>query len=430
MRRKTFTRLVIGCATALVITACGSGSGSEVKLSDQPVTLRMTWWGADKRADLTNQAIKAFEAKNPKITIKGEYKDWGGYWDALATTTAAKDSPDVVQMDELYLASYAGRGALLDLGQTGKFLDMSHVEQQALATGKVDGKQYAVPIGVGVMTVLVNEDLFHKYGVAVPDGRWTWAEYAKVAKEITDKSNGAVHGTAAGQGFDAFSIKYWARQHGEELFDDKGKVAISPATLASMWENTAALIDSGAAVPASTMVENQTAGVTANSFATGKAAMTFAYNSQVTAINAALKANLKLLQPPTGGTVDANYLKPSMYWAISAQSKHPAEAAKFADFLLNDPDATKILGTERGIPANTEVRSKLQSSFQGSDKLAADYLAGVTVGKSPIVTPNGGSGLEPMLQRYTQQVLFKKQSAQAASTAFINELKGELDSAS
>jgi len=430
MRRKTISRLAVAAAAALMLSACGSG-GDGGSGDDKTVTLRMTYWGSDTRADLTNQVIAAFEKENPTIKVEGEFKDWDGYWDALATSTAAKDSPDVIQMDELYLASYADRGALLDLNdQSG--IDKSNFDDSALATGQLDGKQYAMPVGVGAMSVIINTDLFKKYGVAIPDDTtWTWDDLGKVAKEITDKSKGAVHGLATGQGYDAFSIKYWARQHGEELFDQDGNVAVSPETVASMWENTMSFIDSGAAVPASTMVEDLAAGVAAGSFATGKAAMIFQYNTQATGINGTLNGNLQLLQPPLaeGQTEDANFLKPSMFWAISSQSDHPAEAAKFIDFLLNSPEAAEILKTERGIPANKEMLAKVQGTLEGTDKLAADYLSTVKVGDAPAVTPNGGSGLEPMLQRYTQEVYAKKQSPEDAAKAFINELQGEIDAA-
>jgi multiple sugar transport system substrate-binding protein len=430
MRRKTLHLFATGVAAALTLSACGGSGGSDFKVSDEPVTLRMTWWGADTRSELTNKVIDAFEKKHPKITVKGDYKDWNGYWDALATKTAAKDSPDVIQMDELYLASYADRGALLDLGKASKILDTSNFSKEALATGQVNGKQYAIPVGVSVAGVLVNGDLFKKYGVAIPDdATWTWDDYAAAAKELTDKSKGAVHGTASGQGFDAFSLKYWARQHGEQLFDDKGDVAVSPDTVASMWQNTQSLIGSGAAVPASTMVEDLTAGVTAGSFATGKAGMMFAYNGQITGIQAMLKANVQLLQPPKVEGTDANFLKPSMYWAVSSQSKHPAEAAEFLDFLLDDPQAADILGTDRGTPANSAMFDHLKSTLQGTDKMAADYLDVVKTGSSPVVTPDGASGLEPMLQRYTQEVLFKKSSPQDAAEAFVKELQGEIDAA-
>lgn len=433
MKASPFRRVAIGAVVSLslALTACSGGAaGSAPKLSDKPVTIRLTWWGADTRAQLTNEAITAFEKKYPNIKVKGQYKDWNGYWDTLATTTAAKDSPDVVQMDELYLASYADRGALYGLGRAKKFIDTSQFDDQALATGQVDGTQYALPIGVGVLSVVVNTDLFKKYGVAVPDDKtWTWDDYARIAKELTDKSSGAIHGVAGAPGFDAGSLKYWARQEGGNLFGKDGNVSLKPQTLVDMWKYGLNLISSGASIGASTMVEDQTAGITAGSFATRKAAMTAAYNTQITALQQATGGTLRLLQLPHVGSTRANFLKPSMYWAVSSQSKHPAEAAEFVNFLANDQAAADILKTERGIPANKKLLRHLQSGLSGTDKAAVDYMNAVTPGDAPVVTPNGGSGIEPMLQRYSQEVYFKRTSPEDAAKAFIKELQSEIDAA-
>jgi multiple sugar transport system substrate-binding protein len=67
---------------ALALTGCG---GSSPVASDGTVTLRFSWWGSDVRHKMTEKLIAAFEAENPNIKIKGEYGDWSGYWDKLAT---------------------------------------------------------------------------------------------------------------------------------------------------------------------------------------------------------------------------------------------------------------------------------------------------------------------------------------------------------
>jgi multiple sugar transport system substrate-binding protein len=415
-----------------LLTACsGHGdAGSDPQLSGKPVTLRVTWWGADARAKLTNDAIAAFQKKYPDIKVEGQYKDWGGYWDALATTTAAKDSADVVQMDELYLASYADRGALYDLGKVKKIVNTSQFDDEALATGQVGGAQYALPIGVGVLSTVVNADLFAKYGVALPDDKtWTWDDYARIAKELTTKSGGEIHGSSGAPGFDAGSLKYWIRQDGGNLFDQDGKVSVKPQSLVKMWKYGLDLISSEASVKASTMVEDVTAGIAAGSFATGKTAISAAYNTQITALKKANGGDLRLLQPPHLGDAKANFFKPSMYWAVSSQSEHPAEAAAFVDFMLNNPEAADILKTERGIPANKEMRARLDAGLTGPDKAAVEYMNAVTPGEAPFVTPNGGSGIEPMLQRYSQEVYFAKTSPEAAADAFIKELQREIDAA-
>ena len=93
----------VGAATMLTLTACAGPAETPATgptLSDEPVTLSFTWWGNDVRHGITEELIAAFEAENENITIEPQYTDWAGYWDKLATTVAAGDAPDIIQMDE------------------------------------------------------------------------------------------------------------------------------------------------------------------------------------------------------------------------------------------------------------------------------------------------------------------------------------------
>lgn len=431
MQRRLILKGLGASAVALPgLAACGTGGGGDVELSDEPVTIRMTWWGADTRAELTEQAIAAFQKEHPNITVKGEFKDWNGYWDALATTTAANDSPDVIQMDELYLASYGDRGTLLDLADTSDFLDTSAFEAATLETGQIDGAQYAIPIGAGMLASVVNADLFAQYGVDLPDDTtWTWDDYAAIANELTEKSGGAINGSGLTGGTDAGSIRYWARLHGNELYGENGDVTLDPAVLASLWEYNLGLAESGGIESAAQSVESQSAGIEGGSLATGKIAMGFGYNTQITPLLAASGADLRLLQLPGNVEAAANFIKPSMYWAISSQSDHPAEAATLIDFLVNHEAAADILGTERGIPANPAMREHVAADLDEGGKLAVDYIESAVAGPAVVVTPPGGSGFDPMIQRYTQEVMFGERTPQDAAEAFIDELKSEIDAA-
>ena len=431
MQRRIILRGLGASAVALPgLAACGTSGGGDMELSDEPVILRLTWWGSDLRAELTNAAIAAFESEHPNITVKGEFKDWAGYWDALATTTAASDSPDVIQMDELYLASYGDRGTLLDLGDAIDFLDTSAFDEATLESGQVDGAQYAIPIGAGMLACVVNADLFAQYGIELPDDTtWAWDDYAALANEITEKSGGAVKGSSLIGGGDAGNVRYWARVHGNEVYSSDGEVTLDPAVLASLWEYSLALIESGGAETAAETVESQAAGLEGGSLATGKIAMTIAYNTQITPLLAASGADLRLLHMPGNADTAANFVKPSMYWAISSQSEHPAEAATLVDFLVNHEAAADILGTERGIPANPVMREHVAADLDEGEQLAVDYLESATAGPAVVVTPNGGSGFDPTCQRYSQEVLFGERTPQDAAEAFIEELQSEIDAA-
>jgi multiple sugar transport system substrate-binding protein len=407
----------------------GSTGGSTApELSDEPVTISITWWGGDARAEQTQAAIDAFEAEYPNITVEPQYTDWTGYWDQLATATAAGDAADVIQMDELYLASYGARGALYDLADLD--IETSEIPEEALATGQLQGTQYALPIGVAVYSIVANADLFEQYGVELPnDEEWTWDDYAAVAQELSDKSGGAITGTGTIGGLDAGSVKYWARSADNEVFNDDNEVTLDPQNLADMWQFQLDMIESGASQAGDAIFEGQAAGISGGPLATGKVALGMAYNTQITALQAANGGDLRLLKLPEPKGVDPNSYKPSMYWSVSATSDHPAEAALLVDFLLNSEEAAEIIGTERGIPANTAMRDFLADSLSPTDAAAVEYQERVTPGTAPVVTPNGASGIEGILQRYTQEVLAGQTTPTDAAEAFIAELQSEIDAA-
>lgn len=433
MRQEVSRRTVLlAVPAALTLSACAQGApAGDTKLSTEPVTLRFTWWGADARHQRTQQVIKLFQDKHKNITVKGEFKDWNGYWDSLATTAAAKDAPDVIQMDETYLASYAQRGALLDLGTVKEHLGTNAIDKKVLATGAVEGKQYAVPTGITVYSMVVNTDLLEKYQVDLPDDdTWSWDDLKEIGGKISKASGGEVTGVQS-WGFDIGGVNIWARQSGGSVYDKDGNVAVKPAVLADYWKYLVGLANDGVAPQPAVSVERATGSLDQSGTATNKSAFGTWWNTQLTSLAAASGENLKLLKLP--GEADAKqrgaYLKPSMYWSVSSGSKHPAEAALLVDFLVNSQEAADVILTDRGIPVNAGLRKAIQPKLDASDKAASTYLDEIKVSPPPRLTPNGASNMEKMLQRYTEQVLFGQMTPEAAATAFIAELQSEIDAA-
>jgi multiple sugar transport system substrate-binding protein len=415
---------------ALPLGAC-SGPGASQELSNEPVTLRFTWWGGDARQKRTQEVIDLFTKAHPNITVKGEFKDWNGYWDSLATTVAANDAPDVIQMDELYLSSYAGRGALLDLGTATKFLATKDFDPNALATGVVDGKQYALPVGLSAYSIVVNTDLLAKYNIPLPDdATWTWDDLRAIGDRVSKASGGTVTGVQS-WGFDVGGVNIWARQNGASLYDEKGNVVIPPAVLASYWTYLADLAKAGVAPAPSVTIERANGGLNQSGTATNTSAFGTWWNTQLTALSAASKDKLTLLRLPgeSKAATPGAYFKPSMYWSVSSRTKHPAEAALLVDFLANNDAANNILLTERGIPANNRIRQAITDKLTETDKAAAAYLSGVTIGSAPRVTPKGASNIEAILKRHTEDVLFGRATPQAAAESFIKELQAEINAA-
>ncbi len=432
---KQIKKIVAACASfaMLALSGCGTSVGASdtpVVPSEGDVTIRLDWWGGDSRIKATEQAVKLFESEHPHIHVQTEYSDWTGYWDKLAVQSAGGNAPDVMQMDELYLSFYGGMNALLDLNEAKEYLDLSGIDSNLLDMGKLDGKQVAAPLSTAQFGVIVNNDVLDSLGLSVPDtaNSWTWDEFEEFAKQVVEKSNGKVIG--ANVPSNGYSLQLWARRNGEQLFKDN-VVAISPHTLAQFLELPAEWIANGIEVSKETWSENVSASLNDSAFGKGEQAMMFAQASQITAYaQAAGTDNMSLLPVPQNQVGSkTNYLKPGMYWCISSGSQHPAEAAMLVDYLLNDKRAGEIFGTERGVPANIDIRKELSATASGTDKLSLDFVDEIasTLGESPEVTPNGASDLDKLIVRYQQDVVFGKQKPLAAAESMIKELQESID---
>ncbi|MEV0795512.1 sugar ABC transporter substrate-binding protein [Kribbella sp. NPDC050459] len=418
--------------TLLAASACGGDSGGPGGSSDAggKVTLRFTWWGSDTRTKLTQQVIDAYQKDHPNVTIKGEFGEWSGYWDKLATTVAANDAPDIIQMDEKYLREYADRGALLDL-KKAQGLDTGKFEPDTLGAGEFDGGLYGLNAGINSFAVVVNPAAFKTAGVAIPDDTtWTWDDFSRIAAEITTKTGGKITGTGA-LGTNEAGLNLWARQNGESLWTKDGKLGVSPEKTTDFFKYVLKLRDAKAIPSAEAISQDMNASLDQSAFATGKLAMSFIWSNQLVAFSKATGQQLKLLRIPSadGKAADnGSYYKGSMFWSISARSKQQKEAAEFVNYLANNTAAGDVLLAERGVPPNTEVRASVTPKLQPADAASAKFIQdiGKDLGDPSPAPPVGGGQVEKIIQRYTTEVLFGRQAPDAAAKAFLDEVNGEL----
>jgi multiple sugar transport system substrate-binding protein len=289
-----------------------------------------------------------------------------------------------------------------------------------------------MPISTTAFGILVNEDLLAELGLTLPNtDSWTWADLQAFATSVSEASGGKVYGISPMN--NGYSLQLWARQHGEALFTD-GAVSITPATLAGYFQLGLDWTKSGAAAPASHQAEMAGVPLDQSDIATGKQVLAFSQVTQISAYAAAAgDAKFSIVQIPTEDANSAafSYLKPGMYWTVSAASANTEAAATFVDFMVNSEEAGEIIGTERGIPANPSIRDSISGALTDNEKLAVDFVAKVEqkLGDAPEITPNGGSDLDGTIGRYLQQVIFEQQTPQQAAEAFIAEVQGSIDKA-
>lgn len=426
----------VGAATTLTLTACaGTTATEEPTLSDEPVTISFTWWGNDVRHEITQDLIDAFEAEHDNITIEPQYTDWAGYWDKLSTTVAAGDTPDIIQMDEKQLSTYAANGVLLDLSSLGDALPTDDFPEATLGTGALDGTQFGIPVGINTYTIMANLDILEGLGMDAPDDEtWTWEEFADMAAEVSAASGGTVVGSQS-WGFEDGGLNNWLRQNGENLYSDDGSgtVTASEETLAAWWQFLLDTTTAGGTPDPSATIERETAGLAESFTATNASAFGPWWSNQVSALRDASGQNLVPLRVPTPdeGADPAAYYKPSMFWSASAKTEHPAEVALFLDFLSNSEEAADLLLAERGVPANDKIREYITPELDPVNQEVVDFLELIEprVGDAPPATPPGGGAIETIIDQHTQKVLFGELTPEEAATSFIAELQRALDDA-
>ncbi len=401
-------------AAALFLTGCAAEAPSE---EEGPVEIRMTWWGSDARHERTNAAIDLFEEKYPNITVVREPAGFEGYRDKLLTQSAAGNAPDVFQFYDDILREFGDRGQLLDLNTLApEPLSLEGWPESVLDSILIDGEVRALPFSVTTQAVSYNTVAFETYGVDAPTDDWTWDDFAETAQAITDASGGAVYGTSDWSGFNqAFEV--WAKQAGGDFIDDQG-LAFSKEDLASWWELWADLRESGAAVPADVAAEYPT---NYDALVAGRTAMGFSTANVLQAIQSQTADNVDAVRAPSDADTPGSYLRTAMTLAVAKTSEHPEAAGLLINFLVNDPEATAILGIERGIPLNPTV---IDAATEGADETAQEFVRLVESVRengapSPVPPVAGAGEVIALFTEYSQRVAFGQLSVDDAVDEFF-----------
>ncbi|MDR0849719.1 MAG: ABC transporter substrate-binding protein [Propionibacteriaceae bacterium] len=435
--KKASVLAVTALAASMALAGCtgGGNTGGTSNDGTRPVeetgqvTLKFMWWGNETRNKLTQEVLDKFQAQYPNIKVETETSDFASYFAKVSTSIAAGQAPDVLQMDEKFIATYGLDDNLMDLESIG--IDLSKFDQGSIDAGRVDGKLYGATFGINVPVILANPAVFAKAGVDMPDDtKWTWDDYATIASEIGAKGGSDYYGSTSLIGVDG-PLKVWLREHGKQQFTTEG-IGFEGADVAPYYQYWLDLQTATGTPPATVSVEEGTKALNEGLFATNRVALTFQWSNQVKALDAASGQDIALLRPPTttGKAADANlWLKSSMYLSIGKDTKHADAALKLVEFFINNTEAGAILGTERGISPNSEVRDAVKASLDASDKKVVDFIDKVTpeLGGASLVPLPGGGQSEAIQKKYGEAVLLGTDTPATAADNFVKELKVEME---
>ena len=389
-----------------------------LSLAQTAAKLRCFWWGNPDR-DKRTKALLDVYAKKSGIQIAAESAGWGDYWTKLATQTAGGNAPDLIQMDYRYLFEYARRQTLLPLDKLLALTDFSTNDRNG---GKVDGKLYGVNLGTNSKAMVYDTAMLAKVGVKTINPNWTWADFAKIAAEISKVNPGKYWGSSDNSRLEQ-GFEQWLNQQGKSLYNADGQASFTKDDVAAWFDMWDKMRKAGSIAPADVGAGN-TGKIEGFEVSRGRAAMSFANSNQIVAFQAINKSSLALSPFPRdkAGT-SGHYIKPAMMMSISSKSKSPEEAAKIISFMVQAPEGVKILGIERGVPCSTAARATLLPDLDALGKIQIDYVA--SVGKTaiplPPPPPKGAGEIENLLRRVADSVAFGKTSIADGAAQFHAE---------
>lgn len=418
----------VGCSAGntTASSAAGTSGAAGVSSSSEPVTLKITWWGSQSRHDYTKKLLDLYTKSHPNVKFEALPAGWDGYFDKLSTQTASGSMPDIVQMDYLYITTYAKNNSVADLQLflDDGTIDASSIDKNILNTGKINGKMAGMVLSTSLLAFGYNPDVLTKAGVQAPTSAWTWDDFVKMNKTVKEKA-GISDSASIGAVDDTNLFNYWVRQHGETLFSSDNKSLGYKddklcADYMKMWKS---MMDENLAPNPDEYAQLSTLGLEAGPVVTGKAAMTQNWNNFAVL---ASKANdkLKIVTPPMVAGSDGKglWLKPGMFFSVAQTSKYQKEAAEFINWFVNSEEANDIMMGERGTPVSSKIRDYMTASgkMTQQQKDMFQYVDDATklCGTTPPPDPVGMAEVNKAFKDYAYSAFYGQATPEAAAANF------------
>jgi multiple sugar transport system substrate-binding protein len=217
--------LGIGALVAVSASACtGAPSSADsgnvtITVGNQPTT--------DQAAsrEVFDKQVKAFEAANPKITLKPSTT----LYDATTSQTmlAGGTLPDVLQIPFTELQTPIARKQLADITAQVKQLGLTGTLNPAtLAIAQDSAKKiYGIPTSAYAVGLNYNRELFSKAGLDPNSPPTTWAQVEADAKKITAATGATGFAQMSNQNCGGWMFTAMTYDFGGTLENAKGTVA-------------------------------------------------------------------------------------------------------------------------------------------------------------------------------------------------------------
>lgn len=228
--RKGWLAAIAGGA-ALTLAACGGTATDSSATATGPiedpaekVTISFASWVGE--GDEMKAVKAAFEKEHPNITVELQSVPADSMTQKLTTQIAGNNPPDVAYVDASTVASFAARGALVNLDNyisRSAVVDPDKYVDAFRRFATYENSLYGLPIDGESTALFYRTDMFEVAGIAEPPS--TWTEYRDAAEALTNPSQ-KQYGTAIFAPEAAYYWYPWLWQNdGEVLNADATQIA-------------------------------------------------------------------------------------------------------------------------------------------------------------------------------------------------------------
>ncbi len=391
--------------------------------------LRFVWWGGESRHKATMDAIELYMKENPGVKINGEYGGFSGYQQKLLTQLAGGMAPDIIQIDQPWLADMMSQGDLFVDLYKQKEIQLSGFDKKFLKSQcEWNGKLAGLPTGVSGLIYFANTDFLAKHKIA-PTIKWDWDKLLEVGTRV-HKENKDHYLLTMDLTHLEYMIKMYVKQNTgiQQWVNDDFTPGFDKASLTKAFAYYQKLLQTGTIPPLEDTI--LFTGKTEQNPKWGNGQIGLAENWVSASPLFTLDGKLKLavMAPPvmSGSKNSGIIVRPAQMIVINKKSSNVKEAAKFVNWFFNNSKAAMLLKTERGIPPTQSALKALQNANQ----IEANMVKGINLSMKAAGTPENAlttnKELNTIFDDYIQKVGFKRLTPEDAADRMLKDFKAKL----
>ncbi|ROP75778.1 carbohydrate ABC transporter substrate-binding protein (CUT1 family) [Frigoribacterium sp. PhB107] len=413
---KRVVALGLGIALAGSLAACSSGSGggasADTATSDELAAAleeksSITVWAW---APAVEPIAEAFEKAHPDITVDVQNVGTGAdqYTKLQNAIKAGKGAPDVAQVEYFAVPQFSLGDSLADLSGYG-YGDLEDDFTASTWNSVTDGDAvYALPQDSGPMAMFYRQDVFDKYGIAVPT---TWDEYVAAAETMhAADPNQFIAGDTGDAGFTT-SMIWQAGGHPYSVDGDTVSIDLQDEG-AKKWTSTwNTLVENGSLAQTPGWTDEWFRALGDGSIATMLTGAWMPGNLEAQAADGSGQWRVAPMpQYEEGDTATAENGGSSI--AVMEQSQNKLVAAEFAKFATAEEEGRQISFDAGGFPSTTADLTDPEFLSE-----APEYFGGQKINE---VLGQAAQDVLPDWQYLPFQVYANSIFSDSASSAYTN----------